>query len=45
MNTGARFNTLSMIVLKEEVDKVGRMPYITTEDIEQFSKSVDSHIK
>lgn len=45
MNTGARFNTLSMIVLKEEVDKVGRMPYITTEDIDQFSKSVDSHIK
>jgi hypothetical protein len=45
MKTGGRFNTMSMIVLKEEVDKVGSMPYITTEDIEQFRKSVDSHMK
>jgi hypothetical protein len=45
METGARFNTLSMIVLKEEVDKVGFMPYITEDDIKQFHTVVDSHMK
>lgn len=44
METGARFNTLSMIVLKEEVDKVGSMPYITSRDFDSFNKTVDSHL-
>ncbi len=44
MKTGARFNTLSMIVLKEEVDKIGEMPYITEEDIVHFMEVVDSHL-
>ncbi|MBP1756406.1 MAG: hypothetical protein H6Q59_2804 [Firmicutes bacterium] len=45
MSTGARFNTLSMIVLKEEAEQVGQMPYITTEDIEHFRQMVDSHLR
>lgn len=44
MKTGARFNTLSMIVLKEEIEKIGSMPYITVADIDQFLKTVDSHL-
>ena len=44
MKTGARFNTLSMIVLKEEVDVVGNMPYITEDDIAHFHEVVDSHL-
>jgi hypothetical protein len=45
MQTGARFNSLSMVVLKEEADKMGSMPYTTTEDIERFKRIVDSHLK
>ena len=45
MATGARFNTLSMVVLKEEASEMGRMPYITDEDIKRFSQTVDSHLK
>ncbi|WP_054027475.1 acyltransferase domain-containing protein [Bacillus sp. FJAT-28004] len=44
MKTGARFNTLSMIVLKEEIEKIGSMPYISAADIEKFLKTVDSHL-
>lgn len=45
MGTGARFNNLSMIVLKEEADKTDRMPYITEEDIARFRQVVDSHLR
>lgn len=45
MKTGARFNTLSMIVLKEEVDAIGKMPYITEDDIARFHEVVDSHLR
>jgi len=45
MKTGARFNTLSMVFLREEVEKSGNMPYITSQDIEEFKRIVDSHLK
>ncbi len=45
METGARFNNLSMVVLKEEADKTDRMPYITEEDIIRFRQVVDSHLR
>jgi hypothetical protein len=45
MSTGARFNTLSMVVLKEEAEQVGQMPYITTDDIKRFRQIVDSHLR
>ncbi|MBT2762937.1 acyltransferase domain-containing protein [Paenibacillus sp. ISL-20] len=45
METGARFNTLSMIVLREDIEKIGSRPYITDADIEQFHKTVDSHLQ
>ena len=44
MRTGARFNNLSMIVLKEEADRTDRMPYITARDIDRFKQVVDSHL-
>jgi hypothetical protein len=44
MKSGARFNTMSMVVLKEEVDRIGDMPYISTSDIEKFRETVDSHL-
>ncbi|WP_053375945.1 acyltransferase domain-containing protein [Paenibacillus sp. FJAT-27812] len=44
MRTGARFNTLSMIVLKEEIEKIGSMPYISAADNEKFIQTVDSHL-
>ncbi len=44
MKSGARFNTLSMVVLREEADKTDRMPYISQEDIKQFRRIVDSHL-
>jgi len=44
MKAGAKFNTLSMIALKEEVEMIGSMPYITTADIDQFLQTVDSHL-
>lgn len=44
MVRGARFNTLSMIVLKEDIERIGAMPYITEADIELFLKTVDSHL-
>ncbi len=45
MKTGGRFNNLSMVVLREEVHKVGNNTYITVEDIEEFKRTVDSHLK
>ncbi|WP_099204079.1 acyltransferase domain-containing protein [Scatolibacter rhodanostii] len=45
MASGARFNTTSMIVLKDEADKMGQEPYITEEDIKHFHQIVDSHLK
>jgi hypothetical protein len=42
MKTGARFNTLSMFVLKEDVAKIGDCPYITERDIEKFKMVVDN---
>jgi hypothetical protein len=45
MKTGGRFNNLSMVVLREEIDQVGDNPYITAEDIEEFKRTVDSHLK
>lgn len=45
MRTGGRFNTMSMVVLKEDVDRVIQMPYITKEDIDKFMILVDSHRK
>jgi hypothetical protein len=45
MRTGARFNTLSMVVLREEADKADQMPYITMKDIECFRQVVDSHLR
>ena len=44
MKSGGRFNTLSMVFLKDEVGEVGNMPYITKEDIEKFRITVDSHL-
>lgn len=44
MKTGARFNTLSMIVLKEEIERMGSMPYILPEDIKEFQHTVDNHM-
>lgn len=44
MKTGARFNALSMFVLKEEVSKIGEEPYITEEDLERFKTVVDTHL-
>ncbi len=45
MRTGARFNTLSMVVLREEADRTDQMPYITEEDIRRFREVVDSHLR
>lgn len=45
MATGARFNTLGMIVLKEDIPAIGGMPYTTLEDLEQFRQAVDSHLR
>lgn len=45
MKTGAQFNTLSMVVLSEEIEKIGLNPYIKASDIEEFLQTVDSHIK
>ncbi len=45
MRTGARFNTLSMIVLTEDISRIGSMPYITDADIELFRGTVDSHLQ
>lgn len=45
MNTGRRFNTLSMVVLREDIDKVGSNTYITKEDIAEFMTIVDVHLQ
>lgn len=45
IKSGRRFNTLSMVVLKEDANKVGSMPYITNEDMRQFKEIVDSHLQ
>lgn len=44
MSAGARFNTLGMVVLKEEVDRIGEMPYVGAADIAKFERTVDSHL-
>ena len=44
MKTGARFNNLSMIVLREEVDLIGNNPYLSKIDLEEFLITVDSHL-
>ncbi len=44
MASGARFNTLSMVVLKEEVSQIGNNPYITNADLQSFHQTVDSHL-
>lgn len=45
IRTGARFNTLSMVFLKEEIDCIEDITYITVKDIEDFKNTVDSHLK
>ena len=45
MKTGARFNTLSMFVLKEEVAGLEDCPYISESDNFKFKAVVDSHLK
>lgn len=45
IKSGRRFNTLSMVVLKEDANKVGSMPYITNEDMRRFKEIVDSHLQ
>jgi len=45
MRTGARFNTLGMIVLKEEIPRVGERPYITAQDMDEFRKVADAHLR
>ncbi|QJD84914.1 acyltransferase domain-containing protein [Cohnella herbarum] len=45
MKTGARFNTLAMIVLKEEVSRIGNMPYISLEDLDKFRIAADAHLQ
>ncbi|SHO52680.1 acyltransferase domain-containing protein [Anaerocolumna xylanovorans] len=45
MKTGARFNSLSMFVLKEDVDKIGECPYISENDIETFKAVMASYVK
>lgn len=44
MENGARFNTPSMILLKEEVAQIGKSPYITVNDVDKFHQVVDSHL-
>ncbi|WMJ87004.1 acyltransferase domain-containing protein [Anaerocolumna sp. MB42-C2] len=44
MKTGRRFNTLSMVVLREDMNKVGSDTYLTREDIEEYRSTVDSHL-
>ena len=44
MKTGRRFNTLSMVVLREDIHKVGCDTYLTWDEIEEFRKTVDSHL-
>lgn len=45
MAAGGRFNTLSMVVLSGEADRMGEAPYLTEEDREGFQQTVDSHLK
>lgn len=44
MASGKRFNTTSMIVLKEEISKLGENPYIRDQDINRYRQVVDSHL-
>ncbi|MBD2867075.1 acyltransferase domain-containing protein [Paenibacillus arenilitoris] len=44
MKSGGRFHTTSMVVLKEDIDRIGTMTYITPEDAASFRESVDSHL-
>lgn len=44
MKTGARFNALSMFVLKEEVPRIGENPYIAENDVDKFRAVVDTHL-
>ncbi len=43
MKTGERFNSVSMFVLKEDVDKIGTGPYISEKDIEKFKAAVEHY--
>lgn len=45
MRTGARFHTTSMLILREEVSNGDGYPYITGEDLNEFYKIADSHLK
>lgn len=45
MEQGKRFNNLSMIVLNEEIEQIGTDPYIKKQDIDDFYKVVDAHLK
>ena len=45
MSTGARFNTLGMVVLKKDVGRIGEMPYIRAMDFAKFEQTVDGHLK
>jgi len=44
MKQGGRFNTLSMVFLRDEVQLIGEKPYITDEDIKHFERVVDTHL-
>ncbi len=44
MRAGGRFHTGGMVILREEVDRIGDMPYIRVSDIERFRKTVDTHL-
>jgi len=39
MRKGGRFHTSGMIVLKEEVDRIGSRPYVEAEEIEKFREA------
>jgi hypothetical protein len=44
MKNGARFNTPSMVLLREEIALIGKSPYITVNDVDKFQTVVDSHL-
>lgn len=45
MDSGARFHTTSMFVLREDAARMGEAPYVRTGDRERFINTVDSHLK
>lgn len=44
MKSGGRFHTTSMVVLKEDIERIGTMTYIATEDAASFRETADSHL-